>query len=72
MTSLTPKRFFVALLRFEMHLDRVEGGKDHGLPGETQPCKGFFKLLLFLPGSNGGNQDGEVADAERNTILDGA
>ena len=60
-------------VRWEMHLDRVEGGKDHGRPGEIEPRPGFVNIILFLPvGSEDGNQDREVANGERNTILDGA
>ena len=57
---------------WEMHLDRVEGGKDHGRPGEGEPCPGFVNVILFLPGNEGGDQDGEVANGECNAILDGA
>ena len=61
----------MTLVRFEMHVNGVEGGEDGCLPVETEPCPGSFKLLPFTAGSNGGDQDGEVANAKRNTILDG-
>ena len=55
-----------------MHVNGVESGEYRGLPAETKPCSGPFKLLTFLPGSEGGDQDGEVADAKCNADLDGA
>ena len=54
-----------------MHLNGVEGGEDRAVPTETEPCSGPFKLLTFLPGSDGGDQDGEVANAKCDTVLDG-
>lgn len=51
---------------------RFEGGEHRGLPAETKPCSGPFKLLTFLPGSESRDQDGEVANAECNADLSGA
>ena len=55
-----------------MHLDRVEGGKDRGPPGEIEPCPGVVNILVFPPGGDEGNQDRKIANAECNTIFDGA
>jgi len=55
-----------------MHVNGVEGGEYRGLPAETKPCSGPFKLLTLLPGSEGGDQDGEVANAKCNADLGGA
>jgi hypothetical protein len=54
-----------------MHENGVEGGEHCGLPAETKPRPGSFELLPFLPGSKSGDHDGEVANAKRNTVLDG-
>jgi len=54
-----------------MHLDGGEGGEDSGWPAETSPRPGFFEPLLFLPGSEGGDQDGKVANTQCNTVLNG-
>ena len=61
----------MTLVRFKVHVDSVEGGEDRGLLAETKPCLGSFKLFLSFPGSKRRDQDGEVANAKRNTNLDG-
>lgn len=61
----------MTLVRFKVHVDSVEGGEDRGLLAETKPCLGSFKLFLSFPGSERRDQDGEVANAKRNTNLDG-
>ena len=61
----------MTLIRFGMHVHGVKGGEERGLPVETEPRPGSFKFLPFFFGSDGRYQDGEVADAKRNAILDG-
>lgn len=55
-----------------MHVNGSESGEYRGLPAETKPCSGPFKLLTLLSGGEGGDQYGEVANAKCNANLDGA
>ena len=57
-------------VRFDVHVNSVEGREDCGLPVESESCLGSSIFLPFLLGSEGGDQDGEVANTERNTVLD--